>query len=65
MSSQNKQSLAKKAGMVAAKARTQIARKQRLERAKRAIRDFEAGLISKTELRKRVPRSWFAEPRER
>jgi hypothetical protein len=35
------------------------AKRERLERRKKATSDFQAGLISKTELRKRVPRSWL------
>lgn len=34
-------------------------RRQRLERRRKAVSDFNAGRISKTELRKHVPRSWL------
>jgi hypothetical protein len=35
-------------------------RKARLARARKALRNFEAGLITKTELRRNVPRRWLA-----
>jgi hypothetical protein len=49
----------KKLSGIKAKFATQQKRRARLERVRKAISDFGAGRISKTELRDRVPRSYL------
>jgi hypothetical protein len=54
-----KQRVAKQFSKLLAKRERQVKRRQRLERIRAAFSDFHAGLITKTELRKSVPRSWL------
>jgi len=53
-------SLKNRAAKLTAKAERLQRRRARLVRARKALRDFEAGLITKTELRRNVPRRWLA-----
>jgi hypothetical protein len=54
-----KDRVVRKLSNLVARRASQVNRRARLERIRKAFNDFQDGRITKTELRQRVPRSWL------